>query len=246
MLSRNRGDENQRETMLKEDHGRSIHPHDSSDIPDRSDIGTYKKGNILVRGSELQWMYEFSFRRNPVILITLSRTMLRSVCIPALILFFITLRAGFSEALTVAGVIVGYGIPIMAGLFGIDYILKGVVNGRKHCVIFQMDDEGVYHIQLRRQYSREEAKRFLKALVGLTEGSLAVYGAGLVVATKKSRYTNFDKVVSIKAMPSINTIYLHELMTTNRLFVEDEDFDFVLEYILQHCPENSKVVPDKI
>ena len=200
-----------------------------------------KKDNITVHGSDLQWLYEFSFWKNPAIIITLTKVLLISVLIPVLFMFLITLGDGLGEALSIAGTILGYGIPLMAVLLGISYALVSLLHGGKYCVLFKMDDKGVYHIQLDKQFKKAQALGLLTTLVGLSGGNLTAGGAGLMAATKQSLYTSFKKVKSVKAVRSRNTIYINESMTRNQIYAEDEDFDFVLDHILKHCPGNIRI-----
>ncbi|MBP1920672.1 hypothetical protein [Youngiibacter multivorans] len=215
---------------------------DSADSSSETEAAKAEKtGNITVNGSDLQWMYEFSFWRNPAILITVAKVLLISLFVPALFMFFITIGDGFGEALEIAGKIFGYGVLVMAGLLTIAYPLVGIINGGKYFVLFKMDDKGVNHIQLDRQFKKAQALGFLTALIGLSGGNLSAGGAGLMAATKQSLYTSFKKVKSVKAVKSRNTIYVNESMTRNQVYAEKEDFDFVLEHILRHCPKNVRV-----
>lgn len=202
---------------------------------------TEKKSNITVQGADLQWMYEFSFWRNPAILITLIKVLLISVLILVFFMFIITLGDGLVEALSVAGTILGYGVPVMVVLLGVSYVLVGLLYGGKYCVLFKMDDKGVYHIQLEKQFKKAQALGLLTALVGLSGGNITAGGAGLMAATKQSLYTSFKKVKSVKAVRSRNTIYINESMTRNQLYVENEDFDFILHHIVKHCPKNIRI-----
>jgi len=214
----------------------------SSEVPsDESAAPVEKRGSITVSGPDLQWMYEFSFWRNPAIIITVAKVLLVSLIVPALFMFLITLGDGFGEALGIAGTILGYGVIVMAALLAIAYPLVGIINGGKYFVLFKMDDKGVNHIQLDRQFKKAQALGFLAALIDLSGGNLSAGGAGLMAATRQSLYTSFKKVRSVKAVRSRNTIYVNESMTRNQVYVENEDFDFVLHHIISHCPKNVRV-----
>ena len=104
-----------------------------------------------------------------------------------------------------------------------------------------MDDKGVNHIQLDKQYKKAQALGYLSALIGLSSGNLTTAGSGLMAATKQSLYTSFKKVKSIKVAKARNTIYVNETLSRNQVYVSNEDFDFVLEHILNNCPKNVRV-----
>ncbi len=207
-----------------------------------SETSSLKKfGNITINGNELQWMYEFSFWRNPTILITVSKVLLISLLVPAIFMFFITLNDGFSKAVEVTGMILGYGIILMVILLAIAYPLLTLRYGGKYCVLFKMDDNGVNHIQLDKQYKKAQALGFLTTLIGLSAGNFTTSGSGLMAATKQSMYTSFKKVKSIKVVKYRNTIYVNESLLKNQVYASNEDFDFVLAHLVKRCPKNVRI-----
>lgn len=199
-------------------------------------------GNITIKGTDMQWMYEFSFWKNPAILITSAKVMLLALFVPAIFMFFISLSDGFIDAIRLSTTIFAYGAIGMAILLIIAYVFVGFLYGGKYYVLFKMDDKGVNHIQLDKQYKKAQALGYLTALIGLSSGNLTTAGSGLMAATKQSLYTSFKKVKSIKVAKSRNTIYLNETLSHNQVYVANEDFDFVLEHILNNCPKNVKVM----
>ena len=187
-------------------------------------------------------MYEFSFWKNPVVLITAYKVLLIALAVPALLMFFLTLGDGMEEAFKILITMIGYGIVLMTVLLIVAYIVLGFMYGGKYYVLFKMDDNGVNHIQLDKQYKKAQALGYLTAMIGVTTGNLSAGGAGLLVASKPSLYTNFKKVKSIKISPRSNTIYINESLKRNQIYATKEDFPFVKEYILKNCPKNVRVV----
>ena len=145
------------------------------------------------------------------------------------------------DAISISAVILGYGMIGMAILLIIAYVFVGFLYGGKYYVLFKMDDKGVNHIQLDKQYKKAQALGYLSALIGLSSGNLTTAGSGLMAATKQSLYTSFKKVKSIKVAKARNTIYVNETLSRNQVYVSNEDFDFVLEHILNNCPKNVRV-----
>ena len=93
-------------------------PEDSISMKDES-VQSQTNGNITITGDELQWLYAFSFWKNPTILITTAKVLLISLFVPTIFMFVITLQDGFVEALTISAMILGYGTV----LFGVLLIL---------------------------------------------------------------------------------------------------------------------------
>lgn len=200
------------------------------------------QGNITINGNELQWVYEFSFWKNPAILITAAKVMLIALLVPAIFMLGITILDDVGEAFNIFSMILGYGLIAMTVLLLLAYILLALHYGGNYYVLFKMDDEGVNHIQLDKQYKKAQALGFLTTLIGLSTGNLAASGAGLMAATKQSLYSSFKKVKSVKAVKSRNTIYVNESLTKNQIYASNEDFDFVFEHIVNRCPKNVRVI----
>lgn len=190
---------------------------------------------------DMQWMYEYSLWKNPTILMTTAKVLLIALLVPAIFMFAITLSDGLNEAFNISVMILFYGIIVMAILLAIAYPLITLRYGGKYFVLFKMDDKGVNHIQLDKQFKKAQAMGFLTALMGLSAGNLTTAGTGLMAATKQSLYTSFKKVKSIKVIKSRNTIHLNESLSRNQIYATREDFDSILEHILNSCPKNVKV-----
>lgn len=189
---------------------------------------------------EMQWIYEYSFWKNPTILITTAKVMLLGLLAPTLLMFLLTLEEGLGEALQVTGTILSYGLLLLAGLLALGYVLVGVIYG-KYIVLFKMNSQGIDHIQLQKQVKRAQALGLLTALAGMASGNLSAAGAGLLAASRHNLHTRFNKIKSIKAVRSRNTIYLNEALTKNQIYPEQGEFDQVLDFIIKHAPKNVRI-----
>lgn len=189
-----------------------------------------------------EWIYEFSFWKNPAILITTAKVLCLSLMVPTLLMFLLTLGDGLEEALQITKTILIFGAIVLSVLLALAYIIIGLNHGGRYLVLFQLDQSGVNHIQLRSQVKRAEAMGLLTALVGLAGGNMTAAGAGLITAIRHNLYTSFNKVKSIKAVRSRNTIYLNEALTKNQIYPEQGSFDDILEYIIAHCPKNVRII----
>jgi len=188
------------------------------------------------------WMYEFSLWKNPAIMITVSKVLLIALMVPAMLMFFLTLGDGLGEAFKLLLSMLGIGAALMFVLMIAGYVMLSIAYGGKYYVLFKMDNKGVNHIQLDKQHKKAQALGFLTALIGLSSGNISAAGAGLLGASKKSQYTNFKKVKSVKFSPRMNTVYLNESLNKNQIYAEKEDYLFIKEFILENCPKNVKIV----
>ena len=188
------------------------------------------------------WMYEFSLWKNPAILITSYKVLLISSLFPALLMFFLALEDGIINSFQVLLSVLGIVVAALTVLLAIAYVVLGFSYGGKYYVLFKMDDKGVNHIQLDKQYKKAQALGFLTALIGVSSGNISAAGAGLLGASRKNLYTNFKKVKYIKIYNKKNTIYLNESLIKNQIYATKEDFQFVKQFILENCPKKIKIV----
>ena len=212
-------------------------------ISDNHETETETYEGIIQDGTDsYRWMYEFSLWKNPAILITTYKVLLLGLSAPGLLMFFLTLSEdGIAPAFKIFLTIMGGGAVLMTVLLAMAYPLLGLIYGGKYYVLFKMDNNGINHIQLDKQFKKAQALGFLTTLLGAASGSLAAGGAGISAATRKSLYTGFEGVKSVKIHSRRDTIYLNETLTRNQIYVDNENFQFVKEYILNHCPKDVKI-----
>ncbi len=187
------------------------------------------------------WVYEFNLFTNPTILLTVIKIFLGIIV--ALIVFGIVLLIpdlvqGYAGAEDVAGMFLSGGG--MAFLFIvltiIGYVIYALMNGGKYCVVFTMDDEGVTHKQLPKQYKKAQVISALNVFAGAASGNLSQMGMGILTATHDTTSSSFASVRSVKGSRALRVIKVNEPLAKNQVYVEPGDYDFVYDYIVAHCP----------
>jgi hypothetical protein len=103
-----------------------------------------------------------------------------------------------------------------------------------------MDENEVKHIQLPRQFKKAQALGLLTALVGVASKRPTTAGAGLLSAARNSSTSEFRLVRSVKARRRLNVIKVNQLLNRNQVYVPDEDFDFVYDWIKSRCTNVKK------
>ena len=68
-----------------------------------------------------------------------------------------------------------------------------------------------------------------------SQGRTGTVGVGLN-AQRTEMYTEFAKVRKVKAYPRRHLIKVNERLEHNQVFAAKEDFAFVKDYIVSHCP----------
>ena len=113
------------------------------------------------------------------------------------------------------------------------YIVTKANNG-KYTVLFEMDDSGIDHIQIKTD--KAKALDLLVTFTGVATKSRTTTAAGMLSATGGSLYSRFSDVGRIRAYPKKHLITLSGRFMENQVYVDDEDFIKVYEYIVHHCP----------
>ncbi len=198
-------------------------------------------GVVRAEDGVLRWVYEYSLWKNPVILITVWKVLLLSGGIMALFMFFISLEEGFAEAARLSLTVFAITAGVLTGLLLIAYPFYALVNGGKYCVLFEMDDKGVRHIQLAKQYKKAAVIGILTAMLGAASGNMTAAGAGLLGASKNMQVTTFAKVRLVSVRERRHVIYLNEPLGFNQVYAEPEDFAFVRDHILSRVGDKAKI-----
>ena len=118
------------------------------------------------------------------------------------------------------------------------YIVTKANNG-KYTVLFEMDNSGIDHIQVKT--AKAKALELLTVFVGRSTNNPTTTAAGLLSASGTSLYSRFSNVKKIHAYPKKHLIKLNGTFFRNQVYVDEENFDFVYNYILQHCPDAERI-----
>ena len=193
----------------------------------KSDDGTYR------------WVYEFDMLKNPIILLTVLKIFL-IVLVGIWVVFglFRIGNDGFVGAFALQTKELLIPAAILFGLSIAAYIILACIYGWKYCVLFEMNETGIRHIQMEKQYKKAQAIGWLTAMAGAAAGKPGMAGTGLLAATKNEQATEFIKVKRMRSFRAFHTIKLDSLLNHNQIYAEPEDFDFVLEYISKRIPKN--------
>ena len=136
----------------------------------------------------------------------------------------------------------GVAVLVFLVLSGISYLIVAAQYGWKYIVRFTMDEDGILHEQTAGQ--KKIARKIGKTVsgAGLLTGNIGRVGQGMMIASHTSLASVFLVVRSVKPRRLWNTIKVNEPFAKNQVYTTKEDFDFVLDYILSHCPRVKKKV----
>ena len=184
-----------------------------------------------------RWVYEFNMLKNPIIFLTVLKIFLL-VLVGMWFIFglFRIGNDGFVGAFAAQAKELLIPAAILFGLSIVSYLILACIYGWKYCVLFEMNETGIRHIQMEKQYKKAQAIGWLTAMAGAAAGKPGVMGTGLLAAAKNEQATEFGKVKRLRALRAFHTIKLDSPMNHNQIYAEPEDYDFVLDYISKRIP----------
>ena len=196
----------------------------------------------LYPDGKYRWVYEVPMLKNPSILIDVYKVLGISF---GIVWLFNVLIIGCEDGYTLKGLWgITSGFLVLMGVFlvigYIAYVIVAWCYGWKYVVLFTLDEKEVVHQQMPHQMKKAKVLGALTALVGAAAGKPGVMGSGILAASRSTSTSVLANVKSIKARRRLNLIKVNQLLNKNRVFVPDEDFDFVYDFLCQHCPNAKK------
>lgn len=202
-----------------------------------------KKSVKMGPDGKYRWAYELNMLTNPTILVEVFKVLGISLAITWVFSMAISLFDGdnlISAARNLASLYaILIGVMLVLGILG--YLLYSALSGWKYMVVFEMDENGVEHRQMKQGVEKAKVLAMLSSMAGLGTGNVGAIGRGLLAASHHSLSSAFPDVRLVKAVPRFHLIKVNGLLTKNRIYVDDDNFDFVYDYICQHCPKARKI-----
>ena len=196
----------------------------------------------LYPDGKYRWVYEVPMLKNPTILIDVFKVLGISF---GIVWLFTVLVIGCEEGYALenlwgitSGFLMLMGVFLVIGC--IAYFIVAWCYGWKYVVLFTLDERQVVHQQMPRQVKKAMVLGALTAMMGGAAGKPGVVGSGLLAASRSTLTSDFVDVTRLIPCRCHNLIKASQLLSKNRVFVPDEDFDFVYNYLCQHCPRAKK------
>ena len=194
----------------------------------------------LCTDGKYRWTYPMNMLTNPSVYITVCK-IFGGIGLIAFIIGYIgpIFRGDFEKVL---GDLKWWGVAVLVflAISAVAYLIVAAQYGWKYTVNFTMDENGINHELTSK--GKKIAKRIGAATAGVggVGGSIGRVGQGILVANQTSLSSDFKVVRSVKPHRRWHTINVNEPFAKNQVYTTKEDFDFVLDYILQHCPKVKK------
>lgn len=184
-----------------------------------------------------RWVYKLHMLKTHSIIQDVFWALFITAFITWLIIFCIQLFSGEMswESFLFSLGMIGLVLAILLVLSIPAYLIVAAVYGWYYTVNFTMDEEGITHEQEPRQMKKAQALGCLTVVVGLLARRPSTVGAGLIAGSRSILYSRFSKVKEVKAKRRQHLIKVNETLNHNRIYVSDEEFDFVYDFICSHC-----------
>ena len=197
---------------------------------------------VLCPDGKYRWVYDVPMLKNPSILMEVYWVLGVSF---GIVWLFVLLMGGCENHFRPAALwdITRGFLILMAVFFVLGWVAYFFVSwyyGWKYSILFIMDEQEVVHKQLPGTEGKARAIGKLTALAGAGDGTVGMAGMGVLVANRTSMSTSYSSVRRIIARRRRHLIKVRERFSRNMVFVADEDFDFVYQYLCDHCPNARK------
>ena len=196
----------------------------------------------LYPDGKYRWVYEVPMLKNPSILFDVYWVLGISF---GLVWLFNVLLIGCEDGFSLeslwgftSGFLILMLVFVVIGY--VAYVIVAWTYGWKYVVLFTLDEKEVVHQQMPHQMKKAKVLGALTALVGAAAGKPGVVGSGILASSRSTSTSVLANVKRIKARRRQNLIKVNQLLNKNRIFVPDEDFDFVYDFLCQHCPKAKK------
>lgn len=196
----------------------------------------------LYPDGKYRWVYEVPMLKNPTILFDVYKVLGISF---GIVWLFNVLLISCEDGLNLrnlwsftSGFLILMLVFLVIGYLA--YFIVAWYYGWKYIVLFTLDEKEVVHQMMPRQMEKAKVLGALTALVGSVAGKPGVMGAGVLAASRSTSTSVLANVARLVPRRRLHLIKVNQLLNKNRVFVPDEDFDFVYNFLCQHCPKAKK------
>ena len=193
----------------------------------------------LCADGKYRWAYEVNMYTNPTILYMMM-SLLGGTYLVCLVLF--TVINFFSDEDILMGMLMVTGIFVGIAILTIPaYLLVAAMMGGTYAALFVMDENGIEHHQMPKNVKKFELLSAIAGMTAFARGDFATTGLAINMSTAQTTKSEFEKINSVTAKPKRNLIKIsYSWFEWNHIYVNDEYYDWVYDYIVHHCPKLSE------
>ena len=191
----------------------------------------------LYPDGKYRWIYEVAMLKNPSIIIDVFKVVGISLGIVWLFMVLLSVYDGdfsLESLLDISMVFVGL-MLVFAVIVFLAYVILAWHYGWKYVVLFTMDKSELVHQQMPYQVKKAQVLGALAAMIGGAAGNLGMVGTGVLAASRTTSISTLVRVNRLIPVRRMNLIKVNQKLHKNRIYVPDEDFDFVYDFLCQQC-----------
>jgi len=195
----------------------------------------------LYPDGKYRWIRERSYYKIPLLMIFIMKVV--AVVIAVIWLIYVLKNLGDEDFwkgsfYKTTGVFAGI-MAVTMILIVIGYMIYAKMKGGRYYMIFEMDEEGIRYIELQTSVDKDAAEALLEPLSDTEDPDRA--DEALTVAASLA-YSEFRKVKVVRAFPEWAVVRLKEKLISSEVFLSDDHYRFVLEFIVSHVSEKARVI----
>ena len=191
----------------------------------------------LYPDGKYRWIYEVPMLKNPSIIIDVFKVVGISLGIVWLFMVLLSVYDGdFSlESLCNTSMVFLGLMLVFAVIVFLAYVILAWHYGWKYVVLFTMDKSELVHQQMPYQVKKAQVLGALAAMIGGAAGNLGMVGTGVLAASRTTSISTLVRVNRLIPVRRMNLIKVNQKLHKNRIYVPDEDFNFVYDFLCQQC-----------
>lgn len=188
-----------------------------------------------------RWVFVYDLWKNYTVILEIEKFLI-IICLAIMIILGVleTPEKGFVKRLLSAAEEAGVMLAIITVLLVVSYPIYCFLNKGKYCVLFEMDDSSIMHTRMEKEVKHEELVEWLWAANEILDSRLLSTGLSIATASSASMETIFADVRKVTVSERGKTITLICRATRNQVYVPDEEFEFVKNFILERIGKNTE------
>lgn len=196
----------------------------------------------LYPDGKYRWIHERSYYKIPLLMIFIMKSVAVLIALIWLVFVLVNLgeesywkEGGFKNTTIIFAII----MVVTMILIVIGYLIYAKKKGGKYFMIHEMDEEGIRYITLPTTTDLAGAEALLEPLSDTKDTDRA---DDALAEAASIAYSEFRKVKVVRAFPEWSVVRLKEKLISTEVYLSDEHYRFVLEYIASHVSEKAKVI----
>ena len=196
----------------------------------------------LCQDGKYRWVYDVNLFTNPTVFFDVVKVMLISLVIMVAIVLLIGLLGGDLDwdLVKSMGIGFGWGSLFVVGLSLVGYLVYAIIVGGKYTVLFTLDEKELVHQEYGKSLDKAKLIGNLTMLAGVASGRVGTIGTGLLAKSRTTMTSELKNVRRVIPRRWMNTIKVNQLLFKNRVYVKKADFDFVYQFLCEHCVNRKK------